>query len=115
MAGDLVLVTGATGFVGSAVARAALARGMRVRVLLRKTSDRSNLAGLPVEEAIGDLTDPASLTRAVAGCDALMHVAADYRIWVPDPAAMLRANVDGTVALLTAAQTAVRSAQREVG
>ena len=106
MAGDLVLVTGATGFVGSAVARAALARGMRVRVLLRKTSDRSNLAGLPVEEAIGDLTDPASLTRAVAGCDALMHVAADYRIWVPDPAAMLRANVDGTVALLTAAQTA---------
>ncbi len=106
MAGDLVLVTGATGFVGSAVARAALARGMRVRVLLRKTSDRSNLAGLQIEEAIGDLTDPASLARAVDGCDALMHVAADYRIWVPDPDTMLRANVDGTVALLTAAQNA---------
>ena len=106
MAGDLILVTGATGFVGSAVARAALARGMRVRVLLRKTSDRGNLAGLDIEECVGDLTDPASLVRAVDGCDAVAHVAADYRIWVPDPDAMLGANVEGTRMLMLAAQDA---------
>lgn len=106
MAGDLILVTGATGFVGSAVARAALARGMRVRVLLRKTSDRSNLAGLDVEECIGDLTDPASLVRAVDGCDLVAHVAADYRIWVPNPESMLQANVEGTRMLMLAAQDA---------
>lgn len=101
-----ILVTGATGFVGSAVARAALARGFRLRVLLRASSDRSNLSGLEYEPAIGDLTDPASLAQAVAGCEFVMHVAADYRIWVPDPEAMLRANVEGTVALMQAAQAA---------
>jgi dihydroflavonol-4-reductase len=106
LAGDLILITGATGFVGSAVARAALARGMRVRVLLRRTSDRRNLAGLNVEECLGDLTDPASLVQAVDGCDALAHVAADYRIWVPDPDAMLGANVEGTRMLMLAAQDA---------
>ena len=100
------LVTGATGFVGSAVARALLARGQAVRVLVRPGSNRSNLAGLPVELAEGDLTDPASLARAVAGCRHVFHVAADYRIWVPDPAAMLRANVDGTTALMLAAAEA---------
>lgn len=100
------LVTGATGFVGSAVARAALARGHRVRVLARPGSDRGNLAGLDVEIAEGDLGDPASLARAATGCRFVLHVAADYRIWVPDPAAMLRANVDGTVALLRAAHAA---------
>jgi dihydroflavonol-4-reductase len=102
----LTLLTGGTGFVGSAVARALLARGHRVRALVRKGSDRANLAGLEVELVEGDLTDPASLTRAVAGCQHVMHVAADYRIWVPDPEAMLRANVDGTVALLRAAKAA---------
>ena len=102
----LTLVTGATGFVGSAVARALLARGHRVRTLVRRGSDRANLAGLKVELAEGDLTDPASLARAVADCDHVMHVAADYRIWVPNPEAMLRANVDGTVALFEAAQAA---------
>lgn len=101
-----ILVTGASGFVGSAVARAAIARGHRVRVMVRPTSDRRNLAGLDVEVVIGDLTDPASLARAVAGCRHLLHVAADYRIWVPDPAAMLRANVDGTLAILRAGQAA---------
>jgi len=97
-----VLVTGATGFVGSAVARALLARGRRVRALVRAGSDRSNLAGLDLELTQGDLTDPASLARAVAGCGALLHVAADYRIWVPDPEPMLRANVAGTRALMLA-------------
>jgi dihydroflavonol-4-reductase len=102
----LTLVTGATGFVGSAVARALLARGHRVRAMLRANSDRTNLAGLDIAPWRGDLTDPASLERAVDGCDYVMHVAADYRIWVPDPAAMLKANVEGTRALMIAAQAA---------
>ena len=101
-------MTGATGFVGSAVARALAARGHRLRLLARAGSDRGNLAGLAAEVVIGDLTDPASLVRAAAGCRFVLHVAADYRIWVPDPAAMLRANVDGTVALLRAAAGAER-------
>jgi dihydroflavonol-4-reductase len=96
-------VTGATGFVGSAVARALLARGHRVRVLARSNSDRRNLAGLTVEIAEGAMEDPRSLARAVAGCRYVYHVAADYRIWVPDPAPMFRANVDGTRDLLSAA------------
>jgi dihydroflavonol-4-reductase len=100
---DLNLVTGATGFVGSAVARALLARGHPVRVLARPNSDRRNLAGLAVEIAEGAMEDPRSLARAVAGCRYVYHVAADYRIWVPDPAPMFRANVDGTRDLLTAA------------
>src|ERR1700737_5355709 len=100
---DLNLVTGATGFVGSAVARALLARGRRVRVLARPNSDRRNLAGLAVEIAAGAMEDSCSLARAVAGCRYVYHVAADYRIWVPDPAPMFRANVDGTRDLLTAA------------
>ncbi len=95
LAPDLSLVTGATGFVGSAVARALLARGHRVRVLARPNSDRRNLGGLAVEIAEGAMEDPRSLTRAVAGCRYVYHVAADYRIWVPDPAPMFRANVDG--------------------
>ena len=104
MARPLTLVTGATGFVGSAVARALLARGHAVRALVRRGSDRANLAGLDVSPIEGDLTDAASLARAVAGCQHVMHVAADYRIWVPDPEAMLRANVEGTRALMLAAQ-----------
>jgi dihydroflavonol-4-reductase len=100
------LVTGASGFVGSAVARVLIARGHKVRVMVRPTSDRRNLAGLDVEIFTGDLTDPASLARAVAGCRYLAHVAADYRIWVPDPDAMLRANVDGSIAILRAAAAA---------
>ena len=106
MSGDLLLLTGATGFVGSAVARALLAAGYRVRALVRRGSDRRNLAGLEIAPVEGDLADPASLAPAVAGCRYLVHVAADYRIWVPDPAAMLRANVAGTEALLRAALAA---------
>lgn len=97
------LVTGASGFVGAAVMRALLAEGWRVRVLVRKASDRGNLANAPVEVVEGDLTVAASLGAAVAGCDALFHVAADYRLGAPDPAQLYRTNVDGTRHLLHAA------------
>lgn len=88
------------------MARALLARGHDVRALVRPGGNRANLAGLDITLAEGDLTDPASLAAAVQGCRHVMHVAADYRIWVPDPAAMLAANVDGTRALMLAAQAA---------
>lgn len=100
------LVTGATGFVGSAVARLLLARGESVRVLTRADSDRRNIAELPVETAIGDLREPSSLEAALAGCDALFHVAADYRLWVPDPDAIYAVNVEGTRNLLRCAAKA---------
>ncbi len=105
MADPPTLVTGATGFVGSAVARVLAARGHRLRLLVRPGGDRRNVEGLEAELATGDLTDPASLARAADGCRYLVHVAADYRLWVPDPDAMMRANVDGTRALLLAAQS----------
>lgn len=106
LAPGLSLVTGATGFVGAAVVRALMAAEQPVRVLARPRSDRRNLAGLDVEVAEGSLEDAASLAAAVAGCRYLFHVAADYRLWVPDPAAMFRANVDGTRALMLAALAA---------
>ena len=100
------LVTGATGFVGSAVARALAARGHALRLLVRSSSDRRNLAGIDAETVTGDLTDPASLARAAAGCRFVFHLAADYRIWVPNPDAMLRANLEGTRSMLRAAAEA---------
>ena len=100
------LVTGASGFVGSAVARALLAAGHRVRVLVRPTSDPRNLRDQPVEIRVGRLEDRASLAAALTGCRALFHVAADYRLWVRDPATMRRANVDGTRDLMEAALAA---------
>ena len=100
------LVTGASGFVGAALARTLLAAGWQVRVLVRAGSDRRNLRTLAVHSAVGDLTDAASLERAVEGCDAVFHAAADYRLWVPDPQTMYRANVDGTRNLLEAAARA---------
>jgi len=101
-----VLVTGASGFVGAAVLRALLAQGRRVRALLRPTSDRRNLDGLDVDIRVGALEDSDSLDAALAGCGAVYHVAADYRLWVRDPAGMFAANVEGTRALMHAALAA---------
>lgn len=95
-----VFVTGATGFVGSHVARELATRGADLRLLVRRTSNLANIEGLPGETVTGDLLEPESLRSAVRGCDAVMHVAADYRLWVRDPDAMYRANVEGTRALL---------------
>ena len=100
------LVTGANGFLGAAVARALLAEGQRVRAFVRRGSDRRNLAGLDVEIAEGDLNDRASLDAAVRGCAVVFHVAADYRLWVADPAPMYKTNVDGSVNVLEAAAAA---------
>jgi dihydroflavonol-4-reductase len=97
------LVTGATGFVGAAVARALLAAGWQVRVLARAGSDRSNLDGLDVEVAAGELSDVASLERALAGCAGLFHAAADYRLGARDPSELYRTNVEGTRNILSAA------------
>jgi dihydroflavonol-4-reductase len=98
------LVTGATGFVGAAVARALVSAGWQVRALVRASSDRSNLKGLPVEIAVGDLTDGATLARALADCPALFHVAADYRLGTRDPSQLYRCNVEGTRNILAAAR-----------
>jgi dihydroflavonol-4-reductase len=99
------LVTGATGFVGAAVTRALLAAGWQVRVLVRGGSDRGNLRDLAVTAVEGDLTDSASLERALEGCDGLFHVAADYRLGARDPKPLYRTNVEGTGNILHAART----------
>src|SRR5271166_2973439 len=95
-----IFVTGATGFVGHHVARALAAEGADLRLLVRKTSNLANLEGIQGDTHVGDLAEPESLRPALAGCDAVMHVAADYRLWIRDPKAMYRANVDGTRELL---------------
>lgn len=105
-ADGFTLVTGATGFVGSHVAAKLAARGERVRVLTRGSSSRKNLEGIAAEVVQGDLTDPASLKQAMAGCRRLYHVAADYRLWAPDPAELYRNNVTGTRNILEAAREA---------
>ncbi|MBT6095560.1 MAG: NAD-dependent epimerase/dehydratase family protein [Rhodospirillaceae bacterium] len=102
----MIFVTGASGFVGAAVVRALLARGERVRVLMRPTSDHRNIEGLDVEIAEGDLLAPDRLAPALDGCRGLYHVAADYRLWTRDPSAMFRANVDGSTAIIRAAMQA---------
>jgi len=98
-----VLVTGASGFVGSAVARALLAQGRQVRVLLRPSSDRRNIEDLDVEVLLGELDDPKALADAASGCFAVYHVAADYRLWVRDPAPLYATNVEGTRLVMEAA------------
>lgn len=100
------LVTGASGFVGSAVVRQLLARGERVRVLVRPASDRRNFATLDVEVAEGDLREPASLVAPCRGCTALYHVAADYRLWTRDSRELYASNVEGTRHLMRAALAA---------
>ena len=100
------LVTGATGFVGAAVARALGAAGWQVRVLVRGGSDRGNLQQLAVEVAEGDLADVVSLERALEGCAGLFHAAADYRLGARDPKPLYRTNVDGTRNILNAARAA---------
>jgi dihydroflavonol-4-reductase len=100
----LAFVTGATGFLGSHVARALAAQGVQLRLLVRPTSDLRNIEDLPAERAQGDLRDAASIEKALGGCEAVFHVAADYRLWVRDPEQMYRSNVEGTRSLLEAAR-----------
>ncbi len=99
-----IFLTGATGFVGSHVARAFRAAGADLRLLVRATSRLDNLEGLGGEAFTGDLLQPESLRAGLRGCDALVHVAADYRLWVRDPKAMYASNVEGTRALLAMAR-----------
>src|ERR1700739_2080340 len=101
----LAFVTGATGFLGSHVARVLSEQGAELRLLVRPTSNLKNLQGLQAETATGDLRDVASLEKAMAGCDTVFHVAGDSRLWVRDPAEMSRSNVGGTRAILEAARS----------
>jgi len=105
MGEEKTLVTGGTGFVGRAVVEELLARGRAVRVLARNP-EHPALQGLDVKVALGDLKDPESLQNALTGCDRVFHVAADYRLWVPDPQEMYAVNVEGTRHLLAAALAA---------
>lgn len=98
-----IMITGATGFVGSAVARKLAADNHKIKALIRRTSRLDNLAGLPVDTVTGDLQDIDSLRKALDGCEALFHVAADYRLWVPNPEEIYNVNVRGTENLMKAA------------
>ena len=103
---DRVLVTGASGFLGSAVLRKTIERGYAARVLVRPNSLRANLAGLDCEIVVGDIRDRAAMAAALREVRYLFHVAADYRLWVPEPEGMFRVNVEGTRELMLAAQAA---------
>ena len=103
---DSAFLTGGTGFVGASLARLLLKQGLRVKALARKGSDRRNLDGLDVEIVEGGLLDKSAIEAGVSGCRYVFHVAADYRIWVPNPADMYRANVDGTESVLRLAAAA---------
>jgi len=101
-----VFVTGATGFVGSHVARVLSQQGAELRLLVRAASRTENLEGLRAERVTGDLCDAQALRQGMSGCELVFHVAADYRLWAPDPGEIYRANVEGTRAVLEAARTA---------
>ncbi len=101
---DTAFLTGATGFVGASLARTLISRGFKVRTLVRKASRRDNLAGLDVELIEGDLGDVSALRAGCRGARYAFHVAADYRIWAPEPASLYASNVDGTVNLIRAAR-----------
>jgi len=101
-----IFLTGATGFVGHHVAKALAAQGANLRLLVRKTSKLANLEGIPGDVVVGNLADSDSLKPALTGCNAVVHVAADYRLWVRDPHSMYRANVEGTRELLRLAREA---------
>src|SRR5271157_3182580 len=100
----LAFLTGATGFLGSHVARVLAEQGAGLRLLVRPTSDLRNIDGLKADRVVGDLRDAASIAMALSGCDVVFHVAADYRLWVRDPDEMYRSNVEGTRCLLEAAR-----------
>jgi dihydroflavonol-4-reductase len=100
----LAFVTGATGFVGSHVARALADQGADLRLLVRSNGNTKNIQNLKADLVIGDLRDPVSLEKGIAGCDVVFHIAADYRLWVRDPDEMYRANVEGTQSILEAAR-----------
>lgn len=99
-----VFLTGATGFVGSHVARAYADQGAELRLLTRSSSNLASLEAIAADTVVGDLRNAEALRSSLTGCDALVHVAADYRLWVPDPADMYKANVDGTRELLRIAR-----------
>jgi len=110
--GDRVLVTGASGFVGSAVLRALLGRGLVLRAQVRPESPRDNLEGVECEIAVADMRHAGEMSRALDGVDQLFHVAADYRLWAPDPLDIVRANLEGARTVMEAALT--RSVKRIV-
>jgi dihydroflavonol-4-reductase len=99
-----IFITGATGFVGGHVVRRYAAEGASLRLLTRQTSRLDSLTGIDAEMVMGDLREPEKLRSAITGCDALVHVAADYRLWVRDPEQMYAANVGGTRELLKLAR-----------
>jgi dihydroflavonol-4-reductase len=100
----LAFVTGATGFLGSHVARVLAEQGANLRLLVRPSSDLRNIGGLTADRVTGDLRDAGSIERAMSGCDVVFHVAADYRLWVRDSDQMYQSNVEGTRAILDAAR-----------
>jgi dihydroflavonol-4-reductase len=103
---DIAFITGGSGFVGSAVARELLREGLGVRALVRRSSPRTNLDGLDIEIVEGDMRDQASMRRAAKGARYVFHVAADYRLWAPDPDEIIRANIEGTRNVMEAARDA---------
>lgn len=100
----MAFLTGATGFLGSHVARVLEQAGANLRLLVRSGSNTANIEGLKADRVTGDLCDEASIRRAVAGCDTVFHVAADYRLWVRNPQQMYQTNVEGTRLVLNAAR-----------